>query len=139
MMLPLPPAAWEVSVSSGGMGGFGGGRGGRGNFGNGERPSFGDGQRPDGGEGMPDFGSGEIPDGGQMPDGGSSEQSYEDIDDITRNETTSGVSITGTYETPQDYIDALNANNELLPRVRSFMTIYVPFLCAGDSSLPALL
>ena len=103
---------YDASASSGSMGGFGGGRGGRGNFGGGERPSFGDGQRPDGGEGMPDFGSGEMPDGGQMPDGGSSEQSYEDIDDITRNETTSGVSITGTYETPQDYIDALNANNE---------------------------
>ncbi len=88
--------------SSGGMGGFG----------NGERPSFGDGQRPDGGEGMPDFGSGEMPDGGQMPGGASSEQSYEDIDDITRNETTSGVSLTGTYETAQDYIDALNANGE---------------------------
>ena len=103
---------YDASASSGGMGGFGGGRGGRGNFGGGERPFFGDGQRPDGGEGMPDFGSGEMPDGGQMPDGGFSEQSYEDIDDITRNETTSGVSLTGTYETPQDYIDALNANNK---------------------------
>ena len=103
---------YDASASSGGMGGFGGGRGGRGNFGGGERPFFGDGQRPDGGEGMPDFGSGEMPDGGQMPDGGFSEQTYEDIDDITRNETTSGVSLTGTYETPQDYIDALNANNE---------------------------
>ncbi|MBQ6514260.1 MAG: tannase [Clostridia bacterium] len=103
---------YDASASSGGMGGFGGGRGGRGNFGGGERPFFGDGQRPDGGEGMPDFGSREMPDGGQMPDGGFTEQSYEDIDDITRNETTSGVSLTGTYEKPQDYIDALNANNE---------------------------
>ncbi len=42
----------------------------------------------------------------------SSEQSYEDIDDITRNETASGVSLTGAYETPQDYIDALDANGE---------------------------
>lgn len=102
--------------SSGGMGGFGGrgrfGGGMPGGFSNGERPSFGDGQRPDGGEGMPDFGSGEMPNGGQMPGGTSSEQSYEDIDDITRNETTSGVSLTGTYETAQDYIDALNANGE---------------------------
>ena len=103
---------YDASASSGGMGGFGGGRGGRGNFGGGERPSFGDGQRPDGGEGMPDFGSGEKPDDGQMPGSGSSEQSYEDIDDITRNETTSGVSLIGTYETLQDYINALNANNE---------------------------
>ena len=41
-----------------------------------------------------------------------SEVSFEDIDDITRNETSDGVSISGTYETPQDYIDALNQNGE---------------------------
>ena len=40
------------------------------------------------------------------------EVSYEDIDDITRNETTGGVSLAGTYETVQDYIAALNANGE---------------------------
>lgn len=68
------------SSSQGGMGGFGG-------------------------EGRPDFG------GGGRPDGNDGQgQSYEDIDDITRNQTTSGVSLSGTYETAQDYIDALNAN-----------------------------
>jgi hypothetical protein len=34
------------------------------------------------------------------------------MDDITRHETTSGVSLSGTYETAQDYIDALNANGQ---------------------------
>ena len=101
------------STSQGGMGGFGGGRGG---FGGG-RGGFGGG-RPDGGEGAPSFGDGERPDG-EMPDGdapggnsngNSSDVNYEDIDDITRNDTTSSVSLSGTYETAQDYIDALNAN-----------------------------
>ena len=40
------------------------------------------------------------------------EVSYEDIDDITRNDTTSGLSLSGTYETAQDYIDAMNENEE---------------------------
>ena len=90
---------YEASSSSGGHGGparFGGNGGPKGGIpGNGEKPSFGDGQMPDG-----DLPSGEF----------SHEQSFEDIDNISRNETSSGVSISGTYETAQDYIDALNAN-----------------------------
>ena len=62
--------------------------------GNGERP--GDGQKPDG----------DFP--GEKPDGGN----FEDMDDITRNDTSSGISLDGTYETVQDYIDALNADGE---------------------------
>lgn len=85
------------SSSGGGMGGFGGGSGG-------ERPS---GEKPDG---MPD---GERPDNmgdGEMPSdmGGR----IEDVDNITRSSTSSGISLSGTYETAQDYIDALNANGE---------------------------
>ncbi len=105
---------YTVSSSSqgGGRGGFGGDHGGFG------------GQRPDH---MPEGGfGGNIPDG-QMPDkvgfaeGASDEMpetqdneevSYEEIDDITRNETSSGVSLSGTYETVQDYIDAMNADGE---------------------------
>ena len=92
--------------------------------------SFG-GRKPDRQKG--DF-KGEIPDGqagkrmGNKPDGqtenavaGASDQGaasaadtvdvdYTAIDDITRTENNSGVSISGTYETAQDYIDALNAN-----------------------------
>ena len=86
------------SASGGGRGGFGGGMPG----------GFGGGQRPERGEGAPDFGAGQKPDGGMMPE----DVSFEDIDDITRNETTSGVSLSGTYETAQDYIDALNAERE---------------------------
>ena len=86
------------SASGGGRGGFGGGMPG----------DFGGGQRPERGEGAPDFGAGQKPDGEMM----SGEVSFEEIDDITRNETTSGVSLSGTYETAQDYIDALNADRE---------------------------
>ena len=86
------------SASGGGRGGFGGGMPG----------GFGGGQRPERGEGAPDFGAGQKPDGEMM----SGDVSFEDIDDITRNETTSGVSLSGTYETAQDYIDALNAERE---------------------------
>ena len=86
------------SASGGGRGGFGGGMPG----------GFGGGQRPERGEGAPDFGAGQKPDGEMMP----GEVSFEELDDITRNETTSGVSLSGTYETAQDYIDALNADRE---------------------------
>lgn len=71
------------------------------------------GDKPDG-----DMPSGEKPDGapsGSKPDGDTGEEatSIEDVDDITRNDTSSsGVSTSGTYETAQDYIDALNANGE---------------------------
>ncbi len=81
----------------------GGGRGGMDGHG-GERPSV---ERPDG---MP---NGERPDGmpgGEKPSDMNGGQSIEDIDNITRNSTTSGISLSGTYETAQDYIDALNAN-----------------------------
>ena len=72
------------------------------------------------GGGMP---SGEKPDGapsGDKPDGapgGDSSASgnsskIEDVDNVTRNNTSSGLSLSGTYETIQDYIDALNANGE---------------------------
>ncbi len=97
---------YDASSSSGGHGGMGG-------FG---RNGGGGGQRPDG-----DFG-GEKPDGapdGGMPDGekpddmgGNGGTTIEDVDNITRNATSSGISISGTYETAQDYIDALNANGE---------------------------
>lgn len=70
------------------------------------RGGFG-GAKPDGG-GKPPFEDGQ--DNGQHPSGQG--QSFEDMDDITRNESTGGLSLTGTYETAQDYIDALNANGQ---------------------------
>ena len=97
---------YDAGSSKGGMGGFGGHGG----------------SMPDG-----DFG-GEIPDdikekldNGEMPESGfggrgskesDSETTIEDVDDITRNDTSSGISLSGTYETAQDYIEALNADGE---------------------------
>lgn len=58
-----------------------------------------DGGRPDGGE-RPSFKDGQAPDGGGRGD------------NITRNSSSNGISITGTYNTAQEYIDALNANGQ---------------------------
>ena len=101
---------------------MGGGRpdgmpGGR-NFGDG---NF-DGQFPGGG--MPadgEFPQDIGPGAGQLPEDAANPETaadtdeainFEAIDDITRNETENSLTISGTYETPQDYIDALNANGE---------------------------
>ncbi len=90
---------YEVSSSGGRGGGMPGGHG------NGERPSGSH-------EGAPDFG-GQRPDGMGQNNTESGEVNYEAIDDISRTETSgSGLSLSGTYETVQDYIDALNANGE---------------------------
>ena len=107
----LADTSFPYDASASSSGGHGGGAlsGGGPSFGDGNGPSFGDGEGPGNGE-LPD---GEMPGDGEMPeDSASGEQSYEDMDDITRNDTTSGVTISGTYETAQDYIDALNANGE---------------------------
>ena len=86
---------YDASASSG-KGGFGG-HGGMGCPGGG---------RPDGGN-IPE-GFGEFPGSGET--GGNIQ--IEDLDDITRNETTAGLNLSGTYETAEDYIAALNANGE---------------------------
>lgn len=72
----------------------------------------------DGGDGnKPDL-RGEIADGnfdlGNIPDAGKTgaENEYYNMDGIDRNDTASGLSLSGTYETAQDYIDALNADKE---------------------------
>ena len=86
---------YDASASAG-KGGFGG-HGGMGGPGGG---------RPDGGN-LPE-GFGGFPGDGET---GSNIQ-IEDLDDITRNETTTGLDLSGTYETAEDYIAALNANGE---------------------------
>lgn len=80
--------------SSGSKGGMGGGM-----------PS---GEKPDGAP------SGDKPDGAPGGDSSNSGRSskIEGVDNVTRNNTSSGLSLSGTYETIQDYIDALNANGE---------------------------
>ena len=110
----------------GGQGGFPGGHGGNGGF-----PGGFDGAGPDGEEGFQEGTRGEMPDGG-MPEGESQEdfggempetetsgaddsgkmenQNFEDMDQISRNDVSSSLDMSGTYETAQDYIDALNAD-----------------------------
>ncbi len=95
----------SASHQGGGRGMMGGGRP-EGGFDGGMGRD--DGQRPDfaAGEGFP--GLPENAEGG-VPAG---EVDYTAVDDITRNETTAKLSLTGVYETPEDYINALNANGE---------------------------
>lgn len=97
---------YEVKASGkGGPGGLGGGMPG------GDRPDGApEGGIPEGGAPGEGAQAGEPP-AGELPDG---EQSIEETDNITRTSTTNTRSITlsGTYETAQDYIDALNANGE---------------------------
>ena len=107
----LSDTEFPYDASSASQGG-GMGHGGMGGHGKGQKPDFADGEKPD-------FANGEAPegmDGGNLPDGSASadngEQNFEAMDDITRNSTSSGLSLSGTYETAQDYIDALNANGE---------------------------
>lgn len=109
----LADTAFPYDASSSSQGGMGGMRGEFGNrsegdgFAGGHGPAD-EGDLPDDGQ-MPE-GEGSLPGNGQMPEG---DVSYEDIDDIERNATSgSGLSLSGTYETAQDYIDALNANGE---------------------------
>ena len=104
----------EFPYTASSSGGFGGGRGGMGgmrggNFGGTEGGFAG----PGNGE-KPDFADGEQPDfGGFTGDQDNQGTSYEEMDGITRTETASStLSLSGTYETKQDYIDALNANGE---------------------------
>ena len=96
----LADTTFPYDASSSSKGGMGGGPSGGG------MPS---GEKPDGAP------SGDLP-SGSKPDGGNSSEeatSIENVDQITRNDTSSsGVSTSGTYETVQDYIDALNANGE---------------------------
>lgn len=112
----LVDAAFPYTAASsgkgdfGGTGGFGdlpdgemdgdfGGRGSKGDFNMGVVP---DGENiPGGKDNMKD----DLPDlDGESPDFGN----IEERDDINRNEISGGISLSGTYETVQDYIDALN-------------------------------
>ena len=110
----------EFPYDASALGGKDGGFGGMGGFGGrGENDDFGGFGGPDGKEdggrdlrGM----DGEAGFGGPIGNGGfggrdnAEEGPYEELDDIIRTETSNGITISGTYETAGDYIDALNAN-----------------------------
>ena len=85
----------EFPYTASSSGGFGGGRGGM----RGGRP---DGEKPEG----------NFP-GPNGNEGNKGNMDFEAMDGIGRmNVSSSGLSLTGTYETKQDYIDALNAEGE---------------------------
>lgn len=105
----------------GGMGGFGGPREKDDFAGPDQNEDFGKFGNPDGNEGGDrEFrgmdgkdkiggpsGNGDF--GGQ---GGAEEGSYEQQDRIARTETSNGITISGTYESASDYINALNADTK---------------------------
>lgn len=99
------------ATSGGGMDGPGGGMGGPGGSMGG--PGGGMPDRESSGAGFP-MGGNEMPDDSGNDNAGmnTGEASYEERDDITRNDTSGGVTISGTYETVQDYIDAMNADRK---------------------------
>ncbi len=104
--------------------------------GNGNPPS---GEKPDGRSGDGNMPSGEAPNGEFLNDSNSSESNevnYEEIDDIERNDTSSsGLSLSGTYETAQDYIDALNANGTWVTYDSSSNTVTITDIASFVSNL----
>ena len=97
---------YEAS-SSGGQGGPGGGTGGA-RGGKGGQPGFGGQEETAGGEGTPP----DIGNMGEQDSDTGGEQNWEATDNISRTGSGSGLSLSGTYETAQDYIAALNADGE---------------------------
>lgn len=98
------------------------GAGGRGEIGDlsdledGEVPDLGDAEPDEDIEVEIDGEIGDLPDRDDIDDtdedSDSDETDYTQIDDISRTESDSGITISGTFETAQDYIDALNVNGE---------------------------
>ena len=133
----LTDTSWPYDASSSEAGGMGGMRGGNmkdgmDGFPDGEKSrDLPDGEMPSNMGEMPD---GEVPsDFGELPDGdmpgnitdgdlptdtnevpAEGKTDITELDGITRDEASadSGISLSGIYETPQDYIDALNSNGE---------------------------
>ena len=87
----------QAGMGPDGQGGFGGGPGGN-------KEGF-EGQKPDGAPDQTEGGETSQKDASK-----AGEVDFTAIDDIARTKNNSGVSVSGTYETAQDYIDALNAN-----------------------------
>ncbi len=100
----FPYDASSAGNSGGPGGGFGGNGGPGGDFGGNGGPGgdFG-GERPD---------RDNADDAHTVDNEAGSDQSFEEMDNISRTDSDSGLSLSGTYETAQDYIDALNADGE---------------------------
>ncbi|WP_024867273.1 subtype A tannase [Butyrivibrio sp. FCS014] len=98
----------HAGMGQGGPGGKGefGGPGGKEENAEGGNAEVGNGGGP-GGESDDNTGKGDF---ASTPEGNMDDVDFTAIDDISRTENSSGVSISGTFETAQDYIDALNAN-----------------------------
>ncbi len=64
------------------------------------------GQKPD----EPHEQGDKAPNGDAAPDAGNGAPDFYTMDGVDRNLSTGGVTLSGTYETAQDYIDALNAD-----------------------------
>lgn len=111
----LEDTTFPYSASTGGKGGFGGARG---DIGNGELPGdLGDFKLPEveNGERPADGKNGEFKgnrDNADLTEADTDENDFYARDNINRIDTSGGVSLSGTYETAQDYIDALNEDGE---------------------------
>ncbi len=108
----LADTTFPYDASSSGMGGGMGGPGGGMPSGGapGEAGPGDGGTPPDMGDGGPSGGMGGMPSG--APNAADENTDYTQIDDISRTETSGGLSLSGTYETAADYIDALNGDGE---------------------------
>lgn len=94
---------------NGDAGEFGGRDGMEGREGMGEREEIGDGEkRPERG----DFGGRSFDEEGEKEGRFPEKNDFYERDGIERNETAGGISLSGTYETARDYIDALNAQTQ---------------------------
>lgn len=87
-----------------------------------------------GGKPSGDHGDGQKPDG-EPPKSDSTKTDFEAIDDIERNETSSSLSLSGSYETAQDYIDALNANGEWVVYDSSTNTVTISDIASFVNAL----
>ena len=108
------------------MGGGRDGMGGNRDFGNGQKPDFADGELPEGAF----MGMGDMD--GAMPEG----TDYEAMDGIARAESSSSaLSLSGTYETKQDYIDVLNASGEWVSWDEATNTVTITSVSAFTQAL----
>ena len=132
----LRDTAFPYTASS--SGGFGGGRGGMGGMRGGDFGGPGNGAAPDFDKGeKPDFANGEMPDFGNFGgDPGDREGAYAEMDGIARMGTAaSALSLSGTYDTKQDYIDALNANGEWVAWDEGTNTVTITSVAAFTQAL----